>query len=370
MPDKSEVMKKLRMTVFKPHRRPGSYVARWQDPVTERWCQRRLGERTKREAWAAATELADKIDVGVSVDDTKWRQFCYKYEWEHLGRRHRSARTLESWLTTKRHIARFREPATLQAITSSWVSEWQAHLDHEGLALNSIACYSRTLKAALKWAWKRDLIMKVPHIPVEGEEVPRSRAVKPTEMKRLLQAVPEVRPKDTHYWARMLRGLSLCNLRISNLRQLSWDADAPIRIDTTEAHPLIRFQPRSHKSRKRRIQVVLPAFWAVCCETPEELRQGYVFPLPNGRGGQMSEKRIVRIVSAIGREAGILTNPDTGKQATSHDIGRRAFLPQIEGALTVPEAHKAMGHADFQTTLDYYDTRDALDIAAKLFGAK
>jgi integrase len=83
----------------------------------------------------------------------------------------------------------------------------------------------------------------------------------------------------------------------------------------------------------------------------------------------MSVKRIVRLVSAIGREAGIETNPDTGKGVTSHDIGRRAFLPRIEGALTVPEAHKAMGHADLQTTLDYYDTRDALDIAEKLFRA-
>ena len=95
---------------------------------------------------------------------------------------------------------------------------------------------------------------------------------------------------------------------------------------------------------------------------------GLVFPIPTGTGGNMSSKRIIRYISAIGAKAGVVTNPERGKTATSHDIGRRGFLPKIDSKLTMPEAHKAMGHAKFQTTVDYYDTRTMASITAKLWG--
>jgi len=40
------------------------------------------------------------------------------------------------------------------------------------------------------------------------------------------------------------------------------------------------------------------------------------------------------------------------------------------GQLTQAEVHKAMGHAKFQTTVDFYDTRSMVAIAAKLWGGR
>ena len=81
----------------------------------------------------------------------------------------------------------------------------------------------------------------------------------------------------------------------------------------------------------------------------------------------MTRKRLIRVIGQIGKRAGVVTNPDKGKTATSHDIGKRSFLPKIDSRLTMPEAHKAMGHAKFDTTATFYDTRDAQQLAAKLW---
>ncbi|KKL21875.1 hypothetical protein LCGC14_2441070 [marine sediment metagenome] len=282
---KASAMNAVNMTVFLPKRRP-AYVAKWTDPVTGKRPQRTLGTKVKREAFVLAAELADKVVAGVAIDDLDWGAFCAKYEREKL--RKRSHSTQEGWGTTKRHIRDFGEPATLQDVTAGWVSAWQAHLEDTGMAVNSVAVYSRYLRAAVNWAARYDLIARAPFIAVEIEAVPRSDGVQPVDFKRLLAAVPTVRPKDAARWDRLLRGLSGCNLRISELRRLSWDPGAEIRIDMGDVYPLIRFRPKSHKTRKRRIQVILPQFWDVCTETAMDDRQGFVFPVPNGRGGQIS----------------------------------------------------------------------------------
>lgn len=363
---KPSAMRTLQMTVFRPKRRPGAYVAKWTDPVTGKRPQRTLDARIRRDADDLAAELAKKILAGVAIDDIEWPAFCVRYE--RAKRRKWKPSTREGWGTTKTHVRNFGAPATLQDVTAAWVLAWQGHLEDTGMSVNSVAVYSRYLRAAVRWAARYDLIARAPYIAVESEAVPRSEGVRPVDFRRLLLAVPDVRPKDTACWARLLRGLSACNLRVNELRRLSWDPSAEIRIDTGDKFPLIRFRPKSHKTRKRRIQVILPEFWRVCTETPQDDRTGVVFSVPNGRGGQISNKRMVRVISEIGRAAGIVTNVDTGKHATSHDIGRRTFLSKIDDQLTVPEAHKVMGHEVFQTTIDYYDTRDALELSAKLWG--
>ncbi len=372
MARKLHAMEVLGMTVYVPSRRPTSYVAEWRDPATGRKRQRTLRTLKQRDAFTAAAELARKAFARVTVDRLTWAKAVADYERLHIAAK--SEKHQEAWVAAKKHIETYGAPRFIDDVTAIWATEWQAWLasaEGPALAVNSVAFYSRYLRSLLNWLRKQDLIERAPHIEAKAEEVPRGKAVSPRQFTELLKAVPRVRPTDTERWDRFLRALARSNLRIDELRRLSWDPDAPIRLDTSELYPLIRFAPKSHKSRKRRIQVVLPAFWQICLETPVDERHGYVFKLP-GRGGhtQMTNKRVVNVISAIGREAGVITNADTGKHATSHDIGRRSFVPQIDGILTQPEAHKAMGHASWQTTTDYYDTRDALEVSAKLWAAK
>lgn len=366
MARKSKAMQAVGMTIYIPSRRPESYVIEYHDPTT--WAKQQKTPKTldKREAYAIGAEIASKAVAHISVHRLTWEKGVDTYKRLHI--RKTGIRNQEAWTETTKHIASFGAPRFVDDITSLWVAEWQVWLaTTQGLAVNSVAFYSRYLRGCLNWLKNHDLLERAPHVEAKCEQVPRGKAVTPTQFKRLLEVALVVRPKDTDRWDRFLRALARCNLRIDELRRLSWDRDAPIRLDTSEIHPLIRFTPKSTKSRKRRIQVVLPAFWAICLETPVDERNGYVFKLPGRGGGQMTNKRVVNIISEIGKTAGVITNQDTGKHATSHDIGRRAFVPQIDGILTQSEAHKAMGHASWQTTQDYYDTRDALEVSAKLW---
>lgn len=164
--------------------------------------------------------------------------------------------------------------------------------------------------------------------------------------------------------------------------RLSWEPDGEIRIEWHNDYPLVHKPPRSHKTKKDRFEVMLPEFWDVCNEDHE--KRGLVFPIPTP-AGNMTTKRIIGWIGKIGEKAGVVTNPDKrrkskfdkdGKEiirlktATSHDIGRRAFLPKIDSTLTQSEAHKAMGHASFNTTATYYDTRNMSTIAAKLWNGR
>ncbi len=352
------------MTVFRPRRRK-HYVARWLDPQTGRRRERTLGTAKRREAYQRGQAIAEKVAAGLPVDDFHWLDFAALYERGHLANRSESHR--QSFRTVRRYVEEF-GLRSVGSITASWVVEWQLWLAREKrLARNSVASHSARLRAALRWAHRHDLLGKVPYIAVEFEEVPASRGITLEEHERILAAVSKIRPNDAAYWERFLRSLWQCNLRVGELAQLSWDSDAPIRLDTRQTYPVISMDPKSHKSRKRRLQVITREFWEICRETSVGERYGLVFGIPNGFGGTMSRKRIIRVIGQIGDRAGVITNPDKGKTATSHDIGKRSFLPKIDEKMTMPEAHKIMGHGKFDTTTKFYDTRSAQELAAKLW---
>ncbi len=361
-----DIFSRCKMTVFRPRRRK-NYIARWTNPEDGTRDEQTLGTHIRRDAYQVAADMAERIVNGVSLGNPAWLTFCKLYEEGHMQLRAKSHQ--RNWAATKFSVEDFMGSPKLEAIIAPRIVKWQVHLRGKGLSVNSVARHSTYLRAALNWAMRYDYLTRVPYIAVTREEVPRSRGISQEEFERILMATPRERPEDAVYWERLLRGLWRVNLRISELVGLSWDQDAPIRIEQVSGFPMIRLAPKAHKSRKARLQVMLPQFWAVCAETPEDDRHGPVLPLPNGRGGNMTPSRAIRVIGDIGRRAGVITNVDAKKTATSHDIGKRTFVRQIDDKLTPAEVHKTMGHAKFDTTMQFYDTRDAVDIATKLWAA-
>ena len=385
----SDSMQAVKMTVFRPKRRK-NYVMRWTDPKTGRRCEETTETHVKRNAYQIAAAKADKVLEDAAVDDLEWDEFCDLYEKHVIGRR--PGRSQEPWQATRRWIDRLCKPRRLSQVTTVWVTRWQQHLREADIrrpkkqpkrkpktpqpplpplhmSENTVASYSARLKAALNWAVKQGYIRSVPTVLVQTEDTPRSRAIVGEEFDRILAAVPKVRPDDTQYWDRFLRGQWHCGFRISEIACLSWDESAPIHIDARGRFPFVAVAAKSNKKRKVRLRAITPEFWAVCQETPPDRRKGLVFPIPNGLGGNLSLKRVVKIIAAIGRRAGVVTNPETGKLATSHDT-RRGFAVQMdEKGLTLAELQKWMDHADIRTTLTYYRTVEVDRLAAKLWEA-
>jgi integrase len=362
----SDAMRRIRMSVFKPARSP-FYKAKWIVPATGFWTERSTKKRNRRDAYSVASEWAEEIIGGRRLDAMSWGEFCDLYK--ELVNDRREGRAGEPWRSTKAKITEYGEPRFLNDVTTLWVTKWQEWMRSKELATNTIASHSARLKAALNWAVRQELIPKAPQIRVQVEDAPRSRAITLEEFERILEAVPKIRNQDAAAWNRLLRGQWHCGFRISEVVRLSWDLDAPIHIDDSGRYPVVCLAAKANKARKWRIRPISPEFWAVCSETPKTERHGYVFPL-KGRRGQMSIKAVIRTISEFGEKAGVITNPETKKLATSHDT-RRGFAVQMDTrGLTLAELQKWMDHSSIKTTLTYYRTAEANDLAEKVWGRK
>ena len=164
-------------------------------------------------------------------------------------------------------------------------------------------------------------------------------------------------------WCRFLDGLWWSGLRLSEALALSWDSSEPIAVIMQPGyHPALRFQLGSQKAKRAELVPMAPEFAELLEATPEAERHGRVFCIP------LSVNQAGRIVSAIGRKAGVVVDEDTGKPATAHDY-RRAFGTRWSKRIMPAVLKRLMRHKDINTTLKYYVDQDAEDIAADLWAA-
>lgn len=357
-----DYMAEISMTVFKPARRT-YYVMRWTDPTTHQRREKTTEKTVKKDAIKVAAEKAREIYAGEHRDKIDWDVFSQRYITEHLS--NRSAGSRDGWRTVRYWLTQFREPKWLSDITTAYVAEWQVFLAGK-MATATAGGYSARLRAAMRWAAEQELIVKAPVIHCRGGSTARARGITGEELDRMIAAAKQLRPKDYEAWQRFLKGLWESGFRVGELRRLSWDPEASITFDVSGQFPTVAFAAGSHKAGRVHIQVITPEFWQLCCQTPEEDRTGPVFLIDNGKGQQLSLKRICRRISDIGRKALVVTNPETGKFASAHDF-RRAFARRIKTKVPREEVKKWTRHQQDQTLDTYYLQLDAQELAARLW---
>lgn len=325
----------------------------------------------RRDAERAAAEL--EIDLAENNPDSpnlSWTLFCQRYLDEHVEQLSEGSKS--AWTTTRNWVDKTVKPRRLAELNKSMLSRFQAELRKSGLAETSIRTYLSTLLAALGWACDVDLLGQVPRVRLPrqaGSKHMRSRPITEEEYERILMCCPKVRPHDHQQWDRFIQGLWHSGLRVDELRRLSWDLSAELAIDTTHEIPLIRMQAGGHKARRDEYQPITPDFWKLI-ELPPPDRQGYVFQFSCARKSkQITRKSCIRIVSSIGSKAGVITDTATGKKATSHDIGRRAFLTRMDKLLSIAELQKWARHKSPQTTMAFYHHRTAIELGRKVWSA-
>jgi len=352
-------MRRLGMSVIRPSRRKDAgYVARWTDPLSGKRRQKLLDCRRKREAYEAAAKLADQVEAGEVLGGLPWLEFCQRYERQHLERR--SGKSIQAWHTVKWFVE---EQCPLKSIANAsdiWVDRFLDAVSEHCTSPNTEATYIARLKAALRWAHKKRYLRQLPYLTAEWERQPRSDAVTASQFQAMLDIIPTVRKRDGHLWRRLLRGQFYTGLRIGELLALSWDADADIRVVVGD-RPHIHFAKQKNKKRQKR--PLVPEAWEIIADTP--IRTGPVFPIP-GKAGQITTTAAIRVVAKIGAKAGVVTNKQTGKTATSHDI-RRAFFDWAERRYDQRIASLLMRHADQQTTDDFYNTQESEKLAELLW---
>jgi len=103
------------------------------------------------------------------------------------------------------------------------------------------------------------------------------------------------------------------------------------------------------------------------CKTPTDQRHGAIFNPLGYRGERPRADRVSKVVTAIGKEAGVVVDVDPQSQktkcATVHDL-RRSFGERWAGRL-LPQ--QLMRHESIETTLRYYVGQAANRVAEVLW---
>ncbi|MCR9199991.1 MAG: site-specific integrase [Planctomycetaceae bacterium] len=146
--------------------------------------------------------------------------------------------------------------------------------------------------------------------------------------------------------------------------RLTWDRDAPFAIDLTGEYPRYRIRKNGQKSKRAQLAPMIPDFIEFLMRRKE--RDGFVFN-PIGRYGRFTSDGVGKAVSAIGEEAGIVTDEEEGRHATCHDF-RRSFGDRWARRLMPADLKELMRHKSIETAMKYYVGRDVDDITARLYG--
>ena len=362
----------IRVTVTKYADRP-CFVMRYVDPVTGKRHARSTGATTRRYAERAAAKWEAELQEGryQAPSNISWKEFRERYGSENLASLAKA--TADSASTAMNHLERLINPRNLTVLTPTILSKLQAKMRQEGMRETTIATHLRHLRAALSWAVSMELLPKVPdfHMPkrAKGRTLMRGRPITTEEFERMLAVVPKVRPNDSATWVHYLKGLWLSGLRLEESTVLSWDEDDPIVVDLSGRRPRLRIYAEAEKGHQDRLLPMTPDFAQFLLQTPRAARTGLVFQLAGQyTHAQMTARRIGRVISEIGRRAGVVVRKTEGKFASAHDL-RRSFGTRWAPRVKPATLQLLMRHRSIETTLKYYVAQDADEIADELWKA-
>jgi integrase len=344
----------------------------YTDPVSGKRVSKSAGTTDPGAAEREAGEWEKQLRSGLYQAPSRitWVEFRKRYEIERLPS---LADTTQGMARSSfNHVERILNPDRLCKLSAATLSRFQAKLREEGLRETSIASVLRHLRPALVWAVSMGMLPAVPKIEMprkaKGQTLARARAVTTEEYERMIAACDKARPQDAAAWKRYLTGLWLSGLRLDESLRLSWELEDGFIVDFSGRRPAFRIYAQSQKSRRDEILPMTPDFaeWLLA-STPEGERGGRVFKLDGLRTGKsITPKRVIKIISNIGRKAGVVVNKADEKYATAHDL-RRAFGTRWAKKVMPAVLKKLMRHASIETTMGYYVDLEAGEISDQLW---
>jgi len=356
----------------------------YRDPITGKKVAKTAGTTDRSKALMEAGKWQDELNSGRYQPPSRltWAQFRERFEEEKLAPMPRS--TQEAYRAALGRFERLVGADRMVKVTARAMSRFQAEARKEGVKETTLHKWLRHLKAALRWGERQGLIHKAPAI--EMPKLPRGhlgkhRAITAEEYDRLVQAIPKASRRDPEQFQRLAKGLWLSGLRLSEALALDWN-EGPFVLDTTGNRPVFRIQAEGQKSRRSELTPITPDFaeW-ILAETPTEQRYGRVFPMVTSAGCPMCRQDVGKVIAAAGRKAGIVvgesekvSKDDAGRLvrtpiklfATAHDL-RRAFCTRWAKRVMPPVLQKLARHANISTTMGYYVTMTAAEVADDLW---
>ena len=221
------------------------------------------------------------------------------------------------------------------------------------------------LRAALRWAVDIGLLPSIPKIQkprrAKSSNLMKGRPIGQEEFERMLgQVEGVVGIEEAPCWRSYLEGLWWSGLRLAESLELYWDCDSKLCVTFVDDDLMLRIPAELEKGNKDRLLAIAPEFVDFLNRVPAEQRTGRVFTpgAQRARGDQLTEDRVTRIISKIGRAAEVLVDEGRNKFATAHDL-RRSFGERWASRVMPQVLMELMRHESIDTTLRYYVGQNA-----------
>lgn len=367
------------------------------------------GRKQRREAERVAAKWESELQDGRYKAPSKmsWSEFTDRYDREVLSGL--AEGTAEKAWGTFNAVNEILKPKRLQDLSAERISRFQAVLRERGRADDTILGHLAHLKASLRWASKMGMLHSVPDIVMpkraKGASVMKGRPITGEEFERVLMKVQSVccetllrrrtqliirlvrkragsqgsdKLKQLNIqidtarigWEHFLWGLWWSGLRIDEAMHLSWDIPGTVRIDTDGRYVMLRIGAANEKAHKDRLYPVAPEFAEMIEAVPAAERSGWFFNVAGVRGNRPRTDTVSKTITAIGRRANVVVDPDSQKvkHASAHDL-RRAFGFRWSERVMPAQLKELMRHESISTTMRYYVGRNAEATAAALYAA-
>lgn len=347
------------------------FTLRWNDPRTQRRCQKTIDAKNRKDAYKAAGKLAEELAdnggtlKGESKERPTWDQFCQRYKANYLT--HTSATNRAKWrkvaeaVDTEFKDRRIGMPM-LADITAEFLECVESSMHSAGNKPSTVKSKMDTLVSGLNWAVSLGLIPPIVRQRERGrveqiESEMRGRPLTGEELDRLLLQPKTITKIADHAasWEHLIRGLYLSGLRISEalrLHESRRDCHRPIGLDTKR--PAIAFLS-SQKNRRDQVVAITPDF-------AEFLRaskpvDGWYFNPAGPKGRYKTPGSVSHLISEMGAKAKIVVEagetPADARYATAHDL-RRTFARRWASRVMPPILQHLMRHASYETTKKFY----------------
>jgi integrase len=386
-----------------------AWYMQYRHPDTGRKVRRSTDQTNKRDAERAAAKWEAELRAGRDdrLGRLPWADFRRRYEDEVVpGLAEKTQKKIATVLNAvETHIA----PQRLGTLNADALQRLQKALRDAKLSESTIKGYLSHLRAALNWAVGVGLLQAVPKVPrtqrakqtrfmkgrpISGEEFERmldkvevallstcDTKGEPKQYKRWSEAArqsylarrQELAASLAPSWQHLLRGLWWSGLRLGEALELHWTDESKLCVDFSSPYPMLRIPAELEKGNKDRLMPLAPEFAEFLLATPERARHGFVFnPLPlraDKQGCRLGEQQVGRVISVIGRLAGVkVSDEGKGKTASAHDL-RRSFGLRWSQRVMPNVLMELMRHESIETTMRYYVGRNAQSTASVLWAA-
>jgi integrase len=340
---------------------PYWYVRYWElkaDGRTWREVWRSTKTTVKKDAKVIQRKVERELDAGRRYDaDMPWADFVQEFLEKHAKRK--SPRTHQTYKECLDLFSKSVEPKRLTDVTLGMLEDFANSRQAAGIAGPTINRDLRHVRAALKWALRRDYITKIPDfagafLRVDAKQpvtIPEADFLTMVDALKKPDLVLRKRPKE--WWRVFLYIAYYLGLRRGEILGLTWDR---VSLDTLE----VKVSAITSKGRKDRMVPMATEFAQVLKEwrtvQTEAKPDGEVLDWPYPSYRQLYEDWHA-IQTAAGIKEGEHYVPKNCRSSCASEL--------IAAGVPTVVVKDFLGHATVATTEKYYiNTKPALRAAA------